>query len=95
MDKQFAGVNDTQVTTFARKPNGQIEPGFSSHPLPGNEQKRVKRLIQSVRNPKHDGGRQDVKDRIQFWKDKEWEIWVKAGNRNAVLAWAPEEKNHG
>lgn len=92
MSKQYASVNDVTVSTFAQMPNGQIEPGYTSHPLPGNEQSRVQRLVRSVRYPASDGGRAEKRERIQSWKDKGWKIWVKAGNRNAVLAWAPEEK---
>ena len=84
-------VNDVQVTIFAQTHNGNILPGYSSHPAPQNVNKRVARLIASVRSGHADGGgSRDMWEKFEHWKAKGYTIFVKASNRDAVQAWTPE-----
>ena len=81
-------INDVQVTTFAQTQNGNILPGYSSHPAAHNIDSRVARLVASVRSGHADGGgSRDMWNKFEHWKAKGYTIWVKASNRDAVQAW--------
>lgn len=83
-----ANENDVMIAVFAKKENGEILSGFTSHPAPQNVDKRVEKFRQigsvgDIPRPALRFG-EDKARLLNYWKDSGYTIFVKASNRDAV-----------
>lgn len=87
MNRQ-ANENDVMIAVFAKKDSGEILAGFTSHPAPHNVDKRVEKFRQigsdgAIPRPALRFG-EDKAKLLNYWKENEYTIFVKASNRDAV-----------
>ena len=88
---RIANENDVIVAVFAKKENGQIISGFTSHPAPQNVNNRVDKFREigsdlPIPRPALRFGEEKAAT-LNFWKEMEYTIFVKASNRDAVQVW--------